>query len=165
MYIYLETPGWPLEVPSGIRMRSWSPASACWLQTQPPPGSGEQKHKVNNSRLMLVVCNYPHYLLVGSVIIAGMSSSFPSIQCGNPVWSLRQNDKQTKKPKASTLQKYCMFTNTDLSTVQPTWGCLLLLLGPDDKPALLPTPTQKTHSAGSVPRGWLPGIKAANTQW
>lgn len=99
MYIYLETPGWPLEAPSGIRMRSWSPASACWLQTQPPPGSGEQKHKVNNSRLMLVVCNYPHYLLVGSVIIAGMSSSFPSIQCGNPVWSLRQNDKQTKNQK------------------------------------------------------------------
>lgn len=32
-------------------------------------------------------CLYPHYLLVGSVIIAGMSSSFSSIQCGYPVWS------------------------------------------------------------------------------
>lgn len=45
MYIYLETPCWPLEVPSGTRMRLWSPVSECWLQTQLPPGSGEQKQE------------------------------------------------------------------------------------------------------------------------
>lgn len=94
MYIYLEIACWPLEVPSGIQRRLWSPVSGCWLQTQPPPGSGEQKQKINNLMLMLIVCNYPHYLLVDSVIIAGMSTSFSSIQCGYPVWSLRQNDRE-----------------------------------------------------------------------
>lgn len=52
--------------------------------------------------VMLIVCNYPHYLLVGSVIIAGMSSSFSSIQCGYPVWSLRQNDRENEIKKPQT---------------------------------------------------------------
>lgn len=91
MSVYLEIACWPPGVPSGTRMRSWSPVSGCWLRTPPPPGSGAQNQKINNSILMLGGCNYPHYLLVDSVIIAGVSSSFSSIQCGYPVRSFRQN--------------------------------------------------------------------------
>lgn len=40
--------------------------------------------------------HYPHYLLVGSVIIAGMGTSFSSIQCGYPVWSWRRKDRENE---------------------------------------------------------------------
>lgn len=129
--IYLEIPCWPLEVPSGIQMRLWSPGSECWLQTQPPPGSAEQKQKINNLTLMLLVCNYPHYLLVGSVIIAGMSSSFSSIQCGYPVWSLnrsieRMNKKNLKPTQVLNIHKrlleYCPAkVRMPPSSARPRW--------------------------------------------
>lgn len=40
--IYLETPCWPLVVPSGIQRRLWSPVSWYWLQTPLQLGSSEQ---------------------------------------------------------------------------------------------------------------------------
>lgn len=53
-------------------------------------------------------------------------------------------------------------THAYLSIVQPKWEFLLPPLVPGGTLTPLLTPTQKTHSAGSVPRGWLPGINTAH---
>lgn len=130
MCIYLEIACWPLEVPSGIQRMLWSPVSECWLQTQPPPGSATQKQTINNLTLMLIVCSYPHDLLVDSVIIAGMSSSFSSIKRGYPVWTFRQNDRkdQIKKTNLKVLNihkgllEYCPAkVRMPPSSARPRW--------------------------------------------
>lgn len=57
-------------------------------------------------------------------------------------------------------------TTSHLSTVQPRWEFLPLLSVLDGTPALLPTPGQMTHSAGSVQPGWLhPYDKLQKTWW
>lgn len=120
-----------------------------------------------NKQLVFAVWRYFLYLFVGSVIIASMGSSFSSIQCCYPVWSLTEKDGKKRLHNAWDQRKtnqvmgfirkkircWRIITNYYLSTVQPKLKSLLPPLVPDGRLALLLTQAQKTHSAGSVPQG------------
>lgn len=148
-------------------MRLWSPVCECWLRTQPLFGSGEQK--TNISMLILNV-----FLAVGQQSLC----SLPACWLGDNSWHghllfqhsvwlpslVLVKERQTEWNKKNQPCKSIELRNDYLSIVLPKWEFLLPLLGPGGKPTPLLTPTQKTHSAGSVPQGWLPSTNAANTQ-